>query len=84
MDILTIALCISIGNAVAWLMALYTKRGVTFLLWDVPFATAGAALCALAVTLISTKLVVVTLVTVGPLCALLLIFTGHAIRRALI
>jgi hypothetical protein len=47
LDILTIALCISIGSAVAWLLALYTDRGVHALLWDTLFATAGAALCAL-------------------------------------
>ena len=83
MDILTIALCLSVGSAVAWLVALYTKRGVQQLLWDVPFAIAGAALCALAAAWIAPKLVVVSLVTAGPVCAVLLIFTGDAIRRAL-
>ncbi len=83
MDILTIALCISIGNAVAWLIALYTDRGVQLLLWDVPFATAGAALCALAVAWIAPTLGVVGLVTAGPLCAVLMIVAGNAIRRAL-
>jgi hypothetical protein len=83
LDILTIALCISIGNAVAWLIALYTDRGVQLLLWDVPFATAGAALCALAVAWIAPTLGVVGLVTAGPLCAVLMIVAGNAIRRAL-
>jgi hypothetical protein len=83
LDILTIALCISIGNAVAWLIALYTDRGVQLLLWDVPFATAGAALCALVVAWIAPTLGVVGLVTAGPLCAVLMIVAGNAIRRAL-
>jgi hypothetical protein len=83
LDILTIALCISIGNAVAWLIALYTDRGVQLLLWDVPFATAGAALCALAVAWIAPTLGVVGLVTAGPLCAVLMIVAGNSIRRAL-
>jgi hypothetical protein len=83
LDILTIALCISIGNAVAWLIALYTDRGVQLLLWDVPFATAGAALCALAIAWIAPTLGVVGLVTAGPLCAVLMIVAGNAIRRAL-
>lgn len=83
MDILTIALCLSIGNAVAWLIALYTERGVHLLLWDVLFATAGAALRALAIAWIAPTLGVVGLVTAGPFCAVLMIFTGHAIRRAL-
>ena len=82
-DILTIALCMSIGNAVAWLIALYTERGVRLLLWDVPFATIGAALCAISVAWIEPKLVVVGLVTAGPVCAALMIIAGNAIRRAL-
>lgn len=32
LDILTIAIVMSVGNAVAWLMALYTERGVQLLL----------------------------------------------------
>jgi hypothetical protein len=82
-DILTIALCMSIGNAVAWLIALYTERGVRLLLWDVPFATIGAALCAISIAWIEPKLVVVGLVTAGPVCAALMIIAGNAIRRAL-
>src|SRR5687768_14878411 len=73
----------SIGNAVAWLIALYTERGVPLLLWDVPFATIGAALCAISVAWIEPKLVVVGLVTAGPVCAALMIIAGNAIRRAL-
>jgi hypothetical protein len=69
----------SIGNAVAWLIALYTERGVRLLLWDVPFATIGAAVCAISVAWI----VVVGLVTAGPVCAALMIIAGNAIRRAL-
>jgi hypothetical protein len=83
MDILTIALCMSIGSAVAWLMALYTERGVHLLLWDVPLGTAGAALCALAIAAIAPRFVVVGLMMAGPFCALAAIFAGHAIRRAL-
>ena len=76
MDILTIALCMSIGNAVAWLIALYTERGVPLLLWDVPFATIGAALCAISVAWIEPKLVVVGLVTAGPVCAAVMIIAA--------
>jgi hypothetical protein len=77
------ALCISVGSAVAWLLALYTSRGVRLLLWDVPLGTLGAALCALAIGAISPALSVVGLVTAGPLSAALMIFAGDAIRRAL-
>ena len=83
MDILTIALCISIGSAVAWLLALHTSRGVRLLLWEAPLATAGAALCALALAGTSPTVSLVGLVTAGPLCAVLMIVIGHAIRRAL-
>ena len=83
MDILIIALCMSVGNAVAWLIALYTDRGVRLLLWDVPFATLGAVLCAVAVGRVAPTLVVVALVTAGPLCALLMMAVGNTIRRAL-
>jgi hypothetical protein len=82
-DILTIALCLSIGSAVPWLIALYTERGVQLLLWDVPFATAGAALCAAATAWLVPWLGVVGLVAAGPLCAYLAMRAGDALRRAL-
>jgi hypothetical protein len=68
---------------VAWLLALYTSRGVGLLLWDVPLGTLGAALCALAIGSISPAFGVVGLVTAGPICAVLTILAGDAIRRAL-
>ena len=80
MDNLTIALRISIGQAVAWLIALYTERGVHLLFWNVLLATAGAALCALAIAWIAPTLGVVGLVTAGPFCAVLVVVAGHAIR----
>ena len=60
-------------------IALYTARGA-LLLWDITFATAGAALCALAIGRIAPKLVVAGLLTVGPLCAFLMLIaaTGSA------
>ena len=84
MDILTIALCMSIGCAVAWLTALYTSRGVHLLLWDTLFGMIGAAVCALAIAWIVPKIGVVGLVTAGPLCAFLMIVVGHAARRAIV
>jgi hypothetical protein len=83
MDILTMATCLSIGSAVSWLIALYTRRGTEFLLWDFPFAVAGAALCAVAVAWITPTLGIVALVTVGPLFAGLMIPVGDAVRRRL-
>jgi hypothetical protein len=83
LDILVIALCISIGSAVAWLLALYTGRGEHLLLWDTLLATAGAMLCALAFAPASPTVILVALVTAGPLCAVLVILVGDAVRRTL-
>ena len=82
LDNLTIALCISIGQAVAWLIALYTERGVHLLFWNVLFATVGAALCALAIAWIVPTLGLLGLVTAGPICAVLMVVGGHALRIA--
>jgi hypothetical protein len=71
-----------IGNAVAWLIALYSERGAYLLIWNVVFGTLGAALCALAFLWIAPTFVIVGLVTVGPLFALLTIVGGNALRRA--
>lgn len=84
MDYLTGILCLCIGQAVAWLIAIYSERGAYLLLWDSLFATTGAFLCALAINWIAPTLGVIGLVTAGPLCALLMVIAGHAIRRAVI
>jgi hypothetical protein len=82
MDTLTIALCISIGSAVAWVVALYTSRGVFALLWGVPLGMAGAAVCALAIAWFLPSLGVIGLVIAGPAFALLAIWAGGAVIRA--
>ena len=82
MDYLTAALVLCIGNAVAWLIALYTEHGAYLLLWNLLFACVGAALCALAIAWIVPTLGVVGLLIAGPPVALLAIYTGQAIRRA--
>lgn len=82
MDYLTVILCLCIGQAVAWLIAIYSARGADRLLWDALFATVGAALCALAIAWMAPTFGVVGLVAAGPLCAVLMIFAGRAIRRA--
>ena len=84
MDFLFAVLCISIGQVVAWLIALYTDRGFHLLLWNSLFGTVGVALCALVITWVAPTLGIVWLLTVGPLCAVLMIIAGHAIRRSLV
>ena len=83
MDDLTIIMCICIGNAVAWLTALYTPSGLYLLIWNVVFAMLGATLCALAIAWIAFPLGGVWLLVAGPPSALFMIFAGHALRRAL-
>jgi hypothetical protein len=82
LDNLTILLCMCVGNAVAWLIALYSERGAYLLLWNVFFGTLGAVLCALAFLWLAPAFVIVGLVTAGPVCSLLMIVGGNAIRRA--
>jgi hypothetical protein len=83
LDILTITLCMSIGSAVAWLVALYTPGGAYLLFWNTLFGMMGAALCALAIAWIAPALGVAALVIAGPVCAGLAIVAGQAMRRAL-
>jgi hypothetical protein len=82
LDNLVIFLCLSIGCAVPWVLAFHTSRGERLLLWDMPLAMAGAALCALALSSASPTVRLVGLVVAGPLCAALMIFIGD--RRALL
>ena len=46
MDFLVGVLCISIGCAMAWVLALYTGRGPAQLIADTALGIAGVAICA--------------------------------------
>ena len=81
MEILIIALCLSIGTAVAWLVALYSERGPYLLIWDNVFGMAGAGLCAAAIAWLVPAIGAVGLVIAGPLCAYLAILAGQKLRR---
>jgi hypothetical protein len=83
LEILTIALCLSIGTCVAWLVALYSERGPYLLIWDNVFGMTGAALCAAAIAWLAPAIGAAGLVIGGPVCAWLAIVAGQAIRRAL-
>ncbi len=84
MDFLTATLSLCIGTVVAWLLAIYTKRGMHLLLWNTLLGIVGAALCALAIVWTAPTLTVIGLVVAGPLCSLLVIVAGNAMRRALL
>jgi hypothetical protein len=83
LDNLTMALCLSVGCAVAWLLALYTERGPRLLIWNTVFGVAGAALCALVIAWIDPVFVIAGLVMAGPIFSLLFILAGQAIINAL-
>ncbi len=80
---LIVVLCMCIGSAVAWLVALYAERGAYLLFWNTFFGMAGAALCALAIAWVAPKVGLVGLVIGGPPLAFLAIVIGQTIRRAL-
>ena len=81
MDFLTQTLCLCIGSMVAWLIAIYTQRGASLLIWNHVFGIAGAALCALAIAWVAPLWATVGLVMAGPPSALFVILAGNAIRR---
>ena len=84
LDILTIALCLSIGNMVAWLLALYTQGGIHQLLWNVVFASAGAFLSVAVVAFLAPDLRVAGLVVAGPFFALMAIGIGQILTHSLL
>jgi hypothetical protein len=80
-DTLIIALCLSIGCAVAWMMALYTARGERRLLSDMALAIVGVAVCAFALSWTSPTVWLVALLITGPICGVLAIKAGDAVQR---
>ena len=84
MDNLTLALCISIGTGVPWLMAIYSDARARQLLGNSVFGLLGTAVCALALNWISPTYALVGLVTVGPVIAFLTITTGQAVKRVVL
>jgi len=83
MDFLTVSLSMSIGCAVAWLIALYTPQGERLLFWNTAFGMLGAALCLAALVWTAPVFRVVGLVIAGPVCAWLAIVAGNTIRDAI-
>ena len=79
LDYLTTALCISIGTGVPWLMAIYSDNGARQLFGNSVFGLLGTALAALVFDWISPTYSVITLLSVGPVIALLTIFAGQAV-----
>ena len=82
MDNLTIALCISIGSAVPWLMAIHSEFSARQLVWNTAFSMVGVTLCALVLDWITPTYAILGLVAAGPFCALLTVVAGQAVKRA--
>lgn len=84
MDNLTIALCISIGTGVPWLIAIFSDNGARHLIGNTVFGMIGTALGASVFNWISPTYGIVALVSVGPVVALLAIAAGQAFKRAVL
>ena len=83
MDTLTIALCISIGSGVPWLMAIHSEFSARQLMWNSALGMVGVTLCAFALLWADPLYAIFGLVAAGPLCSFLAIAAGQAARRAL-
>ena len=83
MDNLTIMLCICIGTGVPWLIAIHSDDGARQLISGSIFGMVGTVLSALAFDWISPTYSILTLISVGPVIALLSIVAGQAAKRAI-
>ncbi|MFZ1102726.1 MAG: hypothetical protein WAN86_07795 [Hyphomicrobiaceae bacterium] len=83
MDTLTIALCISIGTGVPWLMAVYSEDRARQLIENNVLGLVGTGLGASAFNWISPTYGIVALVSLGPVAAFLAIAARQAARRAI-
>jgi hypothetical protein len=83
-DNLAIALCLSIGTCVPWLIAIYSENGTRRLIENHVLAMAGTALAAIAFDWISPRYSLIALVSLGPLVAFLAIAAGQRLKRALL
>jgi hypothetical protein len=83
LDFVVGCISLSIGCAVAWLLALYTPRGETHLIGDTFVATVGAVLCALLLWWIEPTYTVVGLLFIGPFFARGAIALADRVRRSM-
>jgi hypothetical protein len=84
LDNLTIALCISIGTGVPWLIAIYSDNGARQLIENSVFGLVGTALGASAFNWIFSQYGIIALVSLGPVVAFLTIAAGQAVKRAIL
>jgi hypothetical protein len=84
LDNLTIALCISIGYGVPWLIAIYSDDGARRLIENSVLGLAGTAFGASAFNWLFSKYSIIALVSLGPVVAFLTIIAGQAVKRTVL
>lgn len=84
MDTLTMALCISIGTGVPWLIAVYSEDRARQLIENSVLALAGTAGAAGMFHWLFSPYGIVALVSLGPVVAYLTIVAGQAARRGIL
>jgi hypothetical protein len=84
LDNLTIALCISIGTGVPWLLAVYSEDRARQLVENTVLGMAGTVLAAFAFRWISPVYGLIALIVIGPVVAYLAIAAGQAVKRAIL
>jgi hypothetical protein len=84
LDNLTMALCISIGTGMPWLIAIYSENGARQLIGNSLLGLAGTACGAIAFSWISPTHSIIALVSLGPVVAFLTIAAGQPVRRAIL
>ena len=78
------ALCISIGTGVPWLIAVYSDNGARQLIGNNVLGLAGTVLAASAFNWISPTYAIVALISFGPVVAFLTIVAGQAVKRTIL
>lgn len=84
MDTLTMALCISIGTGMPWLLATYSEDRARQLIENSVFALAGTALAAGAFNGLLGAHGIIALVSLGPVVAYLTIVGGQGLKSAIL
>lgn len=84
LDNLTLALCISIGTGVPWLIATYSDAGARRLIGNTVFSMIGTVACAVFFHWLSPAHGLVALVFAGPVAAFLAIAAGQAAKRVIV
>jgi hypothetical protein len=84
LDNLAVALCISIGTGVPWLIAVYSDNGARQLIGNTVFGMVGTAFATSAFNWIFSENGIAALVSLGPAVAFLTIAAGQAAKRAIL